>query len=223
MQYTSHMLDPTTRSTILIIGIAIFFAAETFFPLREHIEEGRVQHMGRNVLFTLVNFVLLGIAYGSAAPSIVYSTQHHNWGLFNQVAWPYWLETALILLVLDLALYIWHIANHHLPILWRFHRVHHSDHVLDFTSATRFHVGELALSAVIRLGFVVLLGIDLFQLFLFELLVLLCAQFNHANWQLPKPIEAILRLLIVTPDMHQVHHSQKVAETNSNYTTRIPC
>jgi sterol desaturase/sphingolipid hydroxylase (fatty acid hydroxylase superfamily) len=209
------------KTYLLAIAAALFFVLETFRPLFESLPEARGRHILRNFLLTGFNFVLLGVGYAVALVAVVNFSESIQSGLFYQVEWPSWIELLLILLILDLALYLWHVASHKIPFLWRFHQVHHSDLILDFSSATRFHVGELAISAVIRLGLVVLLGAGLLPILIFEFFVVLCAQFNHSNLRLPKRFEPLLRILLVTPEMHHIHHSDKPIETDSNYCTTI--
>ena len=209
------------RELVLIVVIALLFAAESWFPFREYLEEKRYQHILRNALLTFVNFLILGIIYGYAVKHVAAWTLYNNAGLFNFLTWPVWLETILMLLIMDVVLYFMHVIHHKIPVLWRLHQVHHSDLWLDFSSATRFHAGELGISAIVRLAFVMILGMSLAQIALFELLVIIFAQFNHANIKLPRTLERFVRLFIVTPDMHQVHHSDIPSETDSNYCTTL--
>ena len=137
--------------------------------------------------------------------------------------WSGWLGLLLDLLVLDLWLYWWHRANHELPVLWRFHAVHHLDEMLDTTSALRFHVGEVALSAGARAGLIVLLDLPLTSVVLFEGLVLACTVFHHSDARLPGPLERALSRVIVTPSIHWVHHHALRADTDSNYSTVLSC
>ncbi len=125
----------------------------------------------------------------------------------------------LDLLLLDLLIYWWHRANHELPLLWRFHEVHHLDRTLDTTSALRFHFGEVLLSAAARAGVVVLLGIPFVSVLVFETLVLLSTIFHHSNLRLPAGLEHALSRLVITPSIHWVHHHARRADTDSNYGT----
>ena len=209
------------KTLILVISAALFFALETFRPLFESLPEKRSRHIFRNVMYSVFNFLIFGFGYGLALIQIDIISEDLGFGLFYNLFWPSWLETILILLILDLALYIWHVANHKITFLWKFHQVHHSDLIVDFSSASRFHVGELAMSAIIRLILLVLLGISLWQIAIFELIVILCAQFNHSNMRLPLWFEPLLRWFMVTPEMHHIHHSDKPRETDSNYCTTI--
>jgi len=134
---------------------------------------------------------------------------------------PLWLHACTAVLVLDIWTYWWHRANHLIPLLWRFHRMHHSDPWMDVTSARRFHPGEIVLSSLLRVPLIALLGIHLWELVLYELLMGIIVDFHHANIALPEPVDRLLRTVIVTPAMHKVHHSRVRAETDSNYTSLL--
>ena len=140
-----------------------------------------------------------------------------QWGLFNIVNWPAWLEILLAIVLLDMAIYGQHVASHKIPILWRFHQVHHSDVDFDVTTAIRFHPIEIALSMLYKICLVLLLGPAVFAVFLFEVILNGCAMFNHANVKLPIGLDRVIRFVLVTPDMHRVHHSVIRRETDSNY------
>ncbi len=139
--------------------------------------------------------------------------------LWTRPEMPIWAELALDLLMLDLWTYVWHRANHERRFLWRFHRVHHLDQFLDTSTAVRFHPGEVLISALARTPLIVAADIELTALLVFDSLVLAGALFHHSNLRLPPSFEAALRLLIVTPSHHWVHHHARHADTNSNYGT----
>ena len=145
-----------------------------------------------------------------------------HWGLFNQMALPAVLELGLCLLLLDLAIYTQHLLFHRLAWLWRLHRVHHSDLDFDVTTAVRFHPVEILLSMLIKMLVVVALGAPPVAVLIFEVLLSLTALFNHGNISIPVKLDRILRWVLVTPDMHRVHHSAVVDETNSNYGFNLP-
>jgi sterol desaturase/sphingolipid hydroxylase (fatty acid hydroxylase superfamily) len=132
------------------------------------------------------------------------------------MVWP--LQLAGAVLLLDVWMYVWHRANHTVPLLWRFHRMHHSDERMDVTTATRFHLGEHVGSSLLRLGLIPLLGFEIWQLLIYDTLVVAVTMLHHANVSLG-PCDYWLRWLIVTPDMHKVHHSRWQPETDSNYST----
>jgi sterol desaturase/sphingolipid hydroxylase (fatty acid hydroxylase superfamily) len=140
-----------------------------------------------------------------------------GWGLFNALDWPLWVEVVLAILILDLAIWAQHLVTHKLPILWRFHRVHHADRDFDVTTALRFHPVEILASMLLKIGLVYLLGPAALAVLLFEIILNGTAMFNHSNLRLPLWLDRVVRLVLVTPDMHRVHHSIHRHEHDSNY------
>lgn len=145
-----------------------------------------------------------------------------GWGLLNQVAWPGWFEAGIAILVLDLIIYLQHRAFHRIPFFWRFHRMHHTDLDLDVTSGHRFHPVEILFSFFIKLAAIVLIGAPAAAFVLFEILLNASSLFNHGNMNIPVSVDRWLRMLVVTPDMHRVHHSVHPAETDSNFGFNVP-
>jgi sterol desaturase/sphingolipid hydroxylase (fatty acid hydroxylase superfamily) len=145
-----------------------------------------------------------------------------RWGALEVLPLPPWLRLVLELLVLDALVYLLHRAYHRIPVLWRFHQVHHTDLDLDVTSASRFHAGEVLVSSAAKLVVVALLGISPFGLISFETAMLLAAQFQHANVSLPAAMERPLWWVLVPPAMHRIHHYPARAETDSNFGTILP-
>ena len=141
----------------------------------------------------------------------------HHWGLLYSADFTASVRVALAFLLLDAWNYSWHWLNHSFPILWRFHQVHHSDPVMDVSTATRFHFGEIAISATLRLPLIPILGVPIEGLILYDLILLLATQFHHANLSLPARIDRLLRYTCVSPEMHKLHHSREKVETDSNY------
>jgi len=183
---------------------------------------GRLRHDARNLGIGLVNAVPFLAGLGALTVVVALAVERLGWGLLGAVAGPAWAETAAGLLLLDLWMYGWHVANHKLPLLWRFHRMHHSDNRLDASSAVRFHLGEVLLSMLLRLGVIALVGLTVRQVFLYELILLPVILVHHANVALPRRLEAVARWLVVTPDVHHVHHSRVPRETDSNYGSVLP-
>lgn len=144
-------------------------------------------------------------------------------GLFNQLALPLWLEVIVVLVLLDLVIYWQHRFFHRVPILWRLHRMHHTDVGVDVTTALRFHPLEILLSLMIKSSAVLLLGAPVIAVLLFEVLLNGLAMFNHSNFNLPQFVDAKLRKTLVTPDMHRVHHSVLGDEHNSNFGFNLSC
>ena len=138
-------------------------------------------------------------------------------GLFNQTALPGWVELLLAVLIFDFAIWLQHLITHKVPLFWRFHRVHHADRDFDVTTALRFHPVEIAASAMLKVGLVYLIGPSALAVILFEILLNATAMFNHANLRLPLGLDRVVRLVLVTPDMHRVHHSVHRHEHDSNY------
>ena len=138
-------------------------------------------------------------------------------GLFNQVGLPLVLEGVLAILIFDLAIWTQHLITHKIPILWRLHRVHHADRDMDVTTAIRFHPVEIVLSMALKIGLVYLIGPAAWAVVVFEVILNGTSLFNHANLALPGPVDAVIRRVLVTPDMHRIHHSAWREEHDSNY------
>ncbi|BFU95618.1 MAG: hypothetical protein NTNFB02_23400 [Nitrospira sp.] len=145
-----------------------------------------------------------------------------NWGLLNELSWPAWLDILLAVIVLDFALYLQHVVFHAVPLFWRFHMMHHADLDCDVTTGLRFHPVEVTLSMGIKLGVVVLLGPAPVSVLLFEIILNATSLFNHSNIWMPIAVDRTLRWIIVTPDMHRIHHSVSSRETNSNFGFNLP-
>jgi sterol desaturase/sphingolipid hydroxylase (fatty acid hydroxylase superfamily) len=141
----------------------------------------------------------------------------HGWGLFNLVEFPLWLEIGCAVILLDLAIWAQHVVTHHVPLLWRFHSIHHIDRDFDASSALRFHPVEILFSAFYKLALILILGPATLAVIAFEMLLNASAMFNHANWALPEKLDQVLRLVVVTPDMHRIHHSVIRAEHDRNF------
>lgn len=161
--------------------------------------------------------VLLGITVPLVAVAAALLCADRSWGVFNNVSLPDWVEVTIALLVLDFAVWLQHLLSHKIALLWRLHRVHHADPDIDVTTATRFHPIEIALSMLYKVFWVLALGPSVLAVILFEIILSGCAMFNHANVALPTWLDRALRRLIVTPDMHRVHHSVERTEHDTNY------
>jgi sterol desaturase/sphingolipid hydroxylase (fatty acid hydroxylase superfamily) len=206
------------RAAFVWAGFGSFLVWELLAPYRP----GTVSKPRRwltNLSLTLVNGLVLNLALGAAIlASVGYVTEHRQ-GLLHLAGLPTWARLVVAVGALDLLLYVWHLLNHEMPTLWRFHRVHHSDMNLDVSTATRFHVGELAISAGIKIALVFLLGLTLLELLVFEILLVLCAQFHHSVIRVPRWFERFFWVLFVPPSMHRIHHSVVIRERNTNYGT----
>lgn len=209
---TLRLLKPA----LAILGLALLWGWESWRPFFGW--PGRWPHAGRNLLLAVGNTLLIALLFGLPLALVSGWAADRGAGLIRVAALPAWAGWIVALVALDLWTYVWHLLNHQVPLLWRFHRVHHSDVHLDVTTATRFHAGELTGSAVARLVIVPALGIDLTQVLAYELALTAVTQFHHADISLGR-WDRWLRWLVVTPDMHKVHHSRQPHEFNSNYSS----
>jgi sterol desaturase/sphingolipid hydroxylase (fatty acid hydroxylase superfamily) len=175
-----------------------------------------------NLGLVVVNTIAVRIAFALGAVGIALVAQERTWGLFNQFDWPAWLEIVLAVLALDLAIYLQHVMFHAVPMFWRLHMVHHADLDFDVTTGLRFHTIEILLSMGIKAAAIVLLGTPALAVLIFEVLLNATSMFNHSNVQMPAWLDRALRLFVVTPDMHRVHHSDIARETNSNFGFNLP-
>ncbi len=175
------------------------------------------QHWLTNLSLLAVDALLVRLLLGAGAYATALYAEQHGWGLFNLAAWPIWMEFLLVWLLLDFALYLQHVLSHALPVFWRLHRVHHSDLDFDLTTGVRFHPLEILVSMLYKMAIVVALGAPPWAVLVFEVILNAASVFNHGNVHIPEKIDRWLRLFIVTPDMHRVHHSSVVNETNSNF------
>lgn len=221
-EFASTTVEPLqgvylARLTLPVLLLTLFWLWETRRPFFGRFE-GRWRHAGRNVAFGLFNGLLLGAIFGTATVLTADWTTRNGVGLLNRIGGPPVATFIAALVLLDGWMYVWHRANHVVPLLWRFHRMHHSDNRMDVTTASRFHLGELAAANMLRLGLIVLLGFQIHHVVVYEMLVVAITQFHHADVSLGR-FDRPLRWLIVTPDMHKMHHSRWRPETDSNYST----
>ncbi len=208
------------EGAIRLAAFAAIFAAMLLWELlapRRPLAVARAQRWSSNLGLMVINTVALRLLFPAAAVGFALSADALGFGLFHWLAWPPLLELILAVLLLDLAIYGQHVLMHRVPLLWRLHRVHHADLDFDLTTAVRFHTLEILLSMLIKWGVILLLGPAALAVLIFEVLLNGMAVFNHANVSLPPRAEPAVRALFVTPDMHRVHHSVIVRETNSNY------
>lgn len=210
------MAEAQIRLAIFAGLFVIFAALEIFVPRRE-LRPVKAKRWITNWTIVILDSVLVRLAFKSAAVGGALWAQSAGIGLFNVIAAPAWLAVAISFLVLDFAIWLSHLASHKIPILWRVHRMHHSDIDIDVSTAIRFHPIEILLSMVWKYAVVIALGAPAISVLIFEVVLNGGAMFNHANMRLPAWLDRVLRLIIVTPDMHRVHHSSDPHETDSNY------
>lgn len=170
-----------------------------------------------NLSMVVLSSVCLRILFPAAAVGTALYAQSQGWGLFNVVDVPIIIAGLIAFVVLDFAVWLEHFASHKIPILWRIHRMHHADQGFDLTTALRFHPLEIVLSMVWKAAIIIALGAPPVAVLVFEIVLNGMAMFNHANARLPQSIDRVMRKVLVTPDMHRVHHSAVQRETDSNY------
>jgi sterol desaturase/sphingolipid hydroxylase (fatty acid hydroxylase superfamily) len=175
-----------------------------------------------NLALVALNTIVLRLLVPGAAVGAAIVAAERGWGVLNRVDVPHVAAVVLSVVVLDLAIYLQHVMFHAVPALWRLHMVHHADLDFDVTTGTRFHPVEILLSMGIKLALVVLVGAPPVAVLLFEILLNATSMFNHGNVRMPVAADRVLRFVVVTPDMHRVHHSVRAAETNSNFGFNLP-
>jgi sterol desaturase/sphingolipid hydroxylase (fatty acid hydroxylase superfamily) len=213
--------EPWVRMASFAAVLAAMALWEVLAP-RRILAHPRVLRWPANLGIALLNAALLRLAVPMAAVGLAAAAGERGWGLLNQLELPSWLGLAAAVVALDLVIYVQHGLFHAVPALWRLHRMHHADLDFDVTTGTRFHPVEILLSAGIKLAAVAALGPSALAVLVFEVLLNATAMFNHANVRLPLAADRRLRWLVVTPDMHRVHHSAVPAETNRNFGFSLP-
>lgn len=201
--------------------LATMAVAEALAPRRRRSLSRRTRWPA-NLGIVVVNSLLLRLLFPVAAIGVAAIAERHGWGLLNNLELPDWIKVVAGFLALDLAIYLQHVMFHAVPALWRLHRMHHADLDFDVTTGARFHPLEVLLSMGVKMAVVAALGAAPITVLVFEVVLNATAMFNHANFLLPQPIDRLLRLVLVTPDMHRVHHSILVEETNSNFGFNLP-
>lgn len=169
------------------------------------------------MLLTSLNTIITKFAIPTLTISVAIIAHEKHWGVFNFFTMPLFLEILLCIILFDLIIYAQHYIFHHIPLLWRIHRVHHTDVEFDVSTSLRFHPVEIILSLIVKSGAVLVLGASLEAIILFEVILNVMAMFNHSNIKLPLKLENVLRMILVTPDMHRVHHSIRECEQASNF------
>lgn len=204
------------------LGILLVMALWELAAPRRRRDMPRVLRWTNNLALVVVDTVLVRLMFPVVAVGLALIAETNGWGLLNVISLPGWLSVVVALLVLDLAIYLQHVMFHAVPALWRLHRLHHADIDFDVTTGLRFHPVEILLSMGVKLAVVMALGPPAVAVLLFEVALNATALFNHSNIRIPAGIDRILRLVVVTPDMHRVHHSIRPSETNSNFGFNIP-
>jgi len=204
------------------IAVSLAMAAwETAAPRRQRIVS-RVIRWPANLGILLFNSALVRLLFAALPLAIAAKTQEQGWGLLNAYHLPFWMKVACGVILLDFVIYLQHVMFHSVPVLWRLHMMHHADLDFDFTTGGRFHPIEILLSMGIKMAAVAALGPLPIAVLLFEVLLNATSMFNHGNVSLHPAVDGVLRFVVVTPDMHRVHHSVIPRETNSNFGFNLP-
>ncbi len=205
----------------VFVGVFLVMAVWEMLAPRRTLTQPKSSRWLNNVLLVALNTVLLRLLFPTAAVGMAALCSTRQWGLFNQVEVPGVLSMVASVVILDGLIYLQHVMFHAVPVFWRLHRVHHADLDFDVTTGARFHPVEIILSMLIKFAAIILLGPPLLAVVIFEVVLNATSMFNHGNVRLPLRVDRYLRLLIVTPDMHRVHHSHLEHETNSNFSFNL--
>jgi sterol desaturase/sphingolipid hydroxylase (fatty acid hydroxylase superfamily) len=213
--------EPLIRLLVFAGIFAAMAAWEILAPRRER-KLARGTRWPGNVGVVVLDTVLVRLVFPVTAVGLALVAEARGWGLFYALELPTWASLLLAMIALDLAIYLQHVLFHAVPALWRLHRMHHADLEFDVTTGARFHPIEILLSMGIKLGVVAGLGAPAAAVLLFEVLLNATSMFNHSNVRMPARLDRVLRWIVVTPDMHRVHHSIVARETNSNFGFNLP-
>lgn len=221
-----QLLSTVQGATALAVMV-VLLVAETMHPFFAFWTNRRTRtvHAARNLALGLFNAAVVALVFAALWLAAAEWASARGVGLLNvlrdRAGLPGWAHAALAVLFLDAWTYAWHRLNHRIPLLWRFHRVHHADAQMDVTTASRFHAGEIVLSSLLRIPLIVGLGVYAWEIVAYEAAMFAVVQVHHANVALPPRLERLLRRVIVTPGMHKIHHSRFQPETDSNYASLL--
>ncbi len=221
MSQTVLVAEPTIRLVAFLGVLAAMALWEVAAPRRRR-DIPRVIRWTNNLALVVIDTAILRLTFPILAVGLAVLAEERGWGLFNNLDISVWLAVLVSMVLLDLAIYLQHVMFHAVPALWRLHRMHHADLDFDATTGLRFHPVEILISMAIKLAIVAALGPPAIAVLLFEVILNATALFNHANINLPTSVDRWLRWIVVTPDMHRVHHSVDPRETNSNYGFNLP-
>jgi sterol desaturase/sphingolipid hydroxylase (fatty acid hydroxylase superfamily) len=213
--------EPLIRLTAFVGVFAVMAAWEILVPRRDQ-KLGRGTRWPGNLGMVVLDTVVVRLVFPTTAVGVALVAEARGWDLFHALDLPAWASVPLAVMALDLAIYLQHVLFHAVPALWRLHRMHHADLEIDVTTGARFHPIEILLSIGLKLGVVAALGAPAVAVLAFEVLLNATSMFNHSNVRMPARIDRVLRWIVVTPDMHRVHHSVVARENNSNFGFNLP-
>lgn len=208
--------EPIIRLGFFLGVFPALALAEVIAP-RRRLNTSKSARWFANIGIVIINTAVVRLLFPVAAAGTAVAAAQSHWGLFNNVSAPYWVAVVSSVVILDFVIYLQHAMFHAIPTLWRLHMIHHADLDVDLTTGSRFHPIEIILSMLIKIAAVLLLGAPVAAVIIFEVVLNAAAMFNHGNLRIPLHIDRILRRIVVTPDMHRVHHSVFPFEANSNF------
>lgn len=220
--------EAVIRANEVAIRLGFFFGIFAVMALwelaapRRRLTQPKVVRWANNIGLVFFNSFLVRLVFPLAAVGMAVFAREHGWGVLNYFEVPYWLAVIAAAVVLDFFIWLQHVMVHAVPALWRLHRMHHADLDFDVTTGARFHPLEILLSMLIKFAVIAVLGPPVLAVIVFEVLLNATSMFNHSNVRIPAGIDRVLRLFVVTPDMHRVHHSVEDDETNSNFGFNLP-
>jgi sterol desaturase/sphingolipid hydroxylase (fatty acid hydroxylase superfamily) len=203
-------------------GIFVLVAMFEILRPRRALTTSKTSRWFANLAMVALNPLSVRLVFPVLPVGMALLAGEQHWGLLNSIDLPYWLKVAVAVILLDFSIYLQHVLHHAIPILWRLHMVHHADLDFDVTTGLRFHPIEIILSMGIKLMTVAALGPPALAVLIFEVALTATSMFNHSNIRIPEKADRVLRLFLVTPDMHRIHHSAIIRETNSNYGFNLP-
>lgn len=213
------------ESLIRLISFFTIFALIAIWEFaapRRPLTTPKPQRWFSNLTIVILNTLVVRLFCSTTVVGFAVIVSQNGWGFLNLLGWPNWLAGITAVVALDFILYLQHVMFHAVPFLWRFHMMHHADLDVDVTTGTRFHLVEIVVSMLIKLAAVTLIGASPRAVITFEILLNATSMFNHGNVHMPGGLDRILRWMVVTPDMHRVHHSVIREETNSNFGFNLP-
>jgi sterol desaturase/sphingolipid hydroxylase (fatty acid hydroxylase superfamily) len=213
--------EPLIRLTVFAGIFAAMGAWEILAPRRDQ-KLARGIRWPSNIGVVVLDTIVVRLVFPMTAVGLALIAEARGWGLIHALQVPMWAGVPLAVMALDLAIYLQHVLFHAVPALWRLHRMHHADLEIDVTTGVRFHPIEILLSMGIKMGVIAALGIPAAAVLIFEVLLNATSMFNHSNVRMPDWLDRVLRWIVVTPDMHRVHHSIVARETNSNFGFNLP-
>jgi sterol desaturase/sphingolipid hydroxylase (fatty acid hydroxylase superfamily) len=216
------MAGEQTIRLVAFLGVLAAIGAWELAAPRRRLTDDKRRRWFVNLALVAIDTLVVRLVLPVLPVGMALVAQARGWGILNQVDLPYWLDILLAVIALDFVIYLQHVLFHFLPVLWRLHRMHHTDLDIDVTTGIRFHPIEILLSIGIKLAAIPLIGPPAWAVVAFEVILNATSQFNHGNIRMNGTVDRWLRLFVVTPDMHRVHHSVIPRETNSNFGFNLP-